>query len=281
VRLTSVPQLPTSWEARDNGVMLTFPGAIDRGVAGVAGNHFAQVWNYRYGADYGSPEYSVRHPGVAGHDALEVRSAHVLGDGRRLFLEIPQLRPAHQVHLRVRVGGPRPLDLFATVHALGPAFGAFPGYRPVAKTATAAAPLVAEVEPAGRNPWADGPAGRAIRVEAALGLQFATRRLKASPGERLSLTFTNPDHVPHNFVLVKPGALASVGGQINRLIAEPGAAARHYVPGSPEVLVWTDMVNPKGSTTIHFAAPPAAGEFPFLCSFPGHWQVMNGVLVVE
>ena len=53
--------------------------------------HFAQAWNYRYSAAYGSPELSPRHPGQPGHDALAIRSAHVLADGRTLFLEIPEL----------------------------------------------------------------------------------------------------------------------------------------------------------------------------------------------
>ena len=59
-------------------------------------NHFAQAWNYRYAASYGSPEMSPSHPGVPGHDAWAIRSAHVLADGKTLFLEIPEMRPVSQ-----------------------------------------------------------------------------------------------------------------------------------------------------------------------------------------
>jgi len=284
VRLVAPPLLPVAWEARDNGVRLTFSRPVEAAVAAVATNHFAQVWNNRYAADYGSPEYSVRHPGTPGHDALEVRSAHVLDGGRGLFLEIPQLTPASQLHVRLRVGGPRPLDLLATVHALAPAFTGFPGYEAVAKLPVPDAPMSAEVATAvaaRANPWAAGEAGRTILLEAALGLQFATKHLRAWPGERLSLTFKNPDLVPHNFVLAQPGSLASMGDQVNRLIARPGAAARHYVPDAPEIIAWTDMVNPGQEFTIHFDAPATPGPYPYFCSFPGHWQVMNGVLEVR
>ena len=283
VRVVAPPLLPVSWEARDNGVQMTFSRPVEAAVAANAKNHFAQVWNYRFAADYGSPEYSVRHPGTPGHDPLEVRSAHVLDDGRTVFLEIPQLTPANQLHLRLRVGGPRPLDVFATVHTLAPAFTAFPGYQPVAKLPVPDAPLSVDAVSAlssRPNPWAEGAAGRAIGMEAALGLQFATKKLSAHPGERLSLTFKNPDLVPHNFVLAKPGSLGALGDQVNKLISRPGAAARHYVPDSPDVLVWTDMVNPGQETTIHFDAPSTPGTYPYFCSFPGHWQVMNGVLEV-
>ena len=57
--------------------------------------------------------------------------------------------------------------------------------------------------------------------------------------------------------------------------------AKHYVPDSKDVLVFTDMVNPKAETTIHFTAPLEKGVYPYLCTFPGHWMVMNGVMKVE
>ena len=274
------PVLPVEWQAHENGVRLTFPQPLDRPLAEKAGSHFAQAWNYRYGRQYGSPEYSTLHPETPGHDPLEVRSAHVLDDGRSLFLEIPQLRPANQLHLRLRVGGPAQ-DLFATVHAQEPAFTAFPGYQPIAKRGTAAAPVLAATDTVADSPFAKGEPGRPVKIDAANGLQFATRRLEVRAGERLSLTFSNPDVVPHNWALIQPGKLAAIGDAVNRLIASPQAAARHYVPDSPDVLAWTAMINPGRSTTIHFTAPAQPGDYPYLCTFPGHWQVMNGVLVVK
>ncbi len=87
--------------------------------------------------------------------------------------------------------------------------------------------------------------------------------------------------MPHNWVLVKPGALPVVGDLTNRLIAEPDAVTRHYVPKSPDVLVFTDIVPPQGSFAIWFRAPLEKGRYPYLCTFPGHWMVMNGQMIVE
>ena len=42
-------------------------------------------------------------PASPGHDPLTIRSAHVLADGRTLFLEIPDLQPVNQLHLHLRV----------------------------------------------------------------------------------------------------------------------------------------------------------------------------------
>jgi azurin len=82
-------------------------------------------------------------------------------------------------------------------------------------------------------------------------------------------------------VLIRPGALERVGDLANKMVADPEAAVRHYVPASPDVLSYTDVVPPQERFTIHFRAPAEKGRYPFLCTFPGHWMVMNGQLIVE
>ena len=87
--------------------------------------------------------------------------------------------------------------------------------------------------------------------------------------------------MPHNWVLVKPGTLPEVGDLANKLIADPEAVARHYVPKTDDVLVYTDVVDPQSQFTIYFRAPAEKGRYPYLCTFPGHWMVMNGVMIVQ
>jgi azurin len=100
-------------------------------------------------------------------------------------------------------------------------------------------------------------------------------------GERVQLTFSNPDTVPHNWVLVRPNSLPQVGDLANKLIADPEAVLHQYVPKSDDVLVYTDIVPPQQSFTIWFNAPREKGRYPYLCTFPGHWMVMNGEMIVE
>jgi azurin len=87
--------------------------------------------------------------------------------------------------------------------------------------------------------------------------------------------------VPHNWVLIKPATLERVGDLANKIVSDPEAAVRHYVPASDDVLVYTDITGPNERFTIHFRAPTAKGRYPFLCTFPGHWMVMNGQMIVE
>ena len=286
VRYTGEPvQLPTGFHVYENGILLSFAAPVDRAVAGDASRQFAQAWNYRYSSAYGSAEYSPSHAGAVGHDRLPVAGAHVLGDGHSVFLELPDLQPTNQLHLRVQVGASDPQDLFLTVHSLDAPFTGFDSYQPREKT-IAAHPLLADLaalaHPPEPNPWRSPlPNARAMLVEAGKNLTFATRTITARPGEAIALTLKNPDVVPHNWVLIKPGALARVGAAVNRLVADPEAARRQYAPVSDDVLSYTDITTPGDSTTIHFIAPDTPGRYPYLCSFPGHWMVMNGQLIVE
>ncbi len=234
---------------------------LDPAVAGRADKHLVQAWNYRYSAAYGSPELSPRHPGQPGHDVLPIRSAHVLADGRTLFLEIPDLQPVNQLHLHLGMGteAGSAQDIYATVHRLGPPFSGFPGFRPAAKT-IAAHPILADMaapaHPPVRNRWLRH-LGRArpITIEAGKNLTFSVRSFKVKAGEAIRFTFINPDSVPHNWALVKPGALTRVGDLVNKIIAEPDAALRHYIPKSDDVLVYCDIVGPQDQFTIFFRAP--------------------------
>jgi azurin len=285
VRYTGQPvQLPCGFHVHENGVRISFTRPVNRTLAGEASGQFAQAWNYRYNSAYGSPEFSPRHFGTPGHDLLTIASAHILPDGRSVFLEIPDLQPVNQLHLHLRVDPGRPQDLFLTVHRLDAPFTDFPGYQALGKQ-IAAHPILTDLAMGAAfvpNPWKKKlPNPRAITMEAGKNLSFETRQFTVRAGENIKLTFSNPDVVPHNWILVKPGSLERVGDLTNKLVADPEAVTRHYVPRSDDVLCYTDIVAPRDSFTIYFRAPLQKGRYPYLCSFPGHWMVMNGQMIVE
>ncbi|HEX4588995.1 MAG TPA: DUF6797 domain-containing protein [Gemmataceae bacterium] len=285
VRYTGDPvQLPRRFHVHRNGVLVEFTRPLDRGFVEHADHHFAQAWNYRFSSGYGSPEYSPSHYGLPGHDPVPIASVRLLSDGRTVFFEMPDLQPVSQLHLNVGLAADRTCDLFVTVHKLDQPFRDLPSYheptRPIAPH-----PILKDLaydakrEP---NPWRIPIVGaREVRLEAGKNLTFATPTIHVKAGEAIRLTFANPDVVPHNWVLIKPGMLKTVGEMANRLIADPDAVARNYVPKADEVLVYTDVVPPQGKVTVFFRAPAGRGRYPFLCTFPGHWMVMNGEMFVE
>jgi putative heme-binding domain-containing protein len=274
-------QLPVAFEAHEDGVRVTFSEPLDPAYALKSEQQFAQAWNYRYSAGYGSQELSPSHPGVAGHDRLEVRSTRIEPDGRTLFVELPEIQPVNQLHLHLKIESGPGVDIFATVHRLRPPVSASASSKTIA-----AHPIFADMmalsHPPAPNPWqAEIPGARRIRIEAGKNLSFEPRLIRVRAGEPIRLVFVNPDAVPHNWALIRPGTLARVGDQVNRLIAQPDAVARRYVPDSADVLAYTDIAEPQGQVVISFRAPTTPGKYPYLCTFPGHWMVMNGELVVE
>ena len=55
---------------------------------------------------------------------------------------------------------------------------------------------------------------------------------------------------------------------------------KEYVPDMPEVLYYTRLVEPGQSDTIYLTAPTEPGPYEFVCTYPGHYLLMRGVLRV-
>jgi putative heme-binding domain-containing protein len=277
-------QFPVGIRVHENGVAISFSSPLDREIASNASNHFAQCWNYRYSSAYGSPEFSTKHFGMRAHDFVRISASHLLDDGKTLFLELPDLQPVNQLHLRIQTNAGSHREMFATVHKLARPFTEFDGYQPAVKK-IAAHPILRDLAMAARsipNPHQKKLAkARVIKIETGSNLSYKTRSFRVSAGEPIALTLSNPDVVPHNWALIKQGSLQRVGAMANRLISDPEAAVRHYIPESDDILAYTDVVLPRDDFTIYFRAPKQPGRYPYLCTFPGHWLVMNGEMIVE
>ncbi len=276
-------QLPIGLHVYENGVMLRFTQNVDPQKLAERRNHFAQAWNYRYSGAYGSPELSPSHPLTIGHDTLDITGVVAI-DSHTVFVELPDLQPVNQLQLVLQVDAGKPQEILATVHTLDKPFTKYPGYREMPKT-IAAHPQAIDMEllkPGLPNPWRARQDFQAtLEIAAGSNLTFSARTLKVKAGSRTRLVFKNPDGVPHNWALVERGKLAEIGDAINRLIADPEAVRRQYVPQSPCVLCYTDITQPDQQSVIYFTAPTEPGRYPYLCTFPGHWMVMNGELIVE
>ena len=227
---------------------------------------------------------STRHPGMRGHDLITIRQVHLLADGRTMFLEMPDLQSVNQLHLRLQFLPGEFQDLFCTVHRLAAPREDIPNYQAAVKS-IAPHPILADLAMATRsvpNSYREKiKNARAIRLEIGTNLSYQTRLVRARAGEPIALTLVNPDVVPHNWALGKPGTLERIGALADRLISDPEASLRHYIPLTDDVLAHTDVVPPKGTFTIYFHAPEQSGRYPYLCTFPGHWKVMNGVMIVD
>jgi azurin len=117
-----------------------------------------------------------------------------------------------------------------------------------------------------------------IRIASAPGLKFDLSAFSVRPGAEVEVIFSNTEEMLHNFVIVKPGTREAVGQAA--LMLGAGAAERDFVPPSPDVLFATKVVPAGTSVSLKFSAPTELGDYPYVCTFPGHYVLMFGTMIV-
>ena len=109
-------------------------------------------------------------------------------------------------------------------------------------------------------------------------MSYDQKSLNVKAGTTIKLKFINTSTdaaMPHNWVLVYFGTMEAVAKA-----AIDAGKANSFVPNTNDVLIATKLLGPKEETEITFPAPPA-GKYQFVCTYPGHWTLMNGDFIVE
>ncbi len=120
-----------------------------------------------------------------------------------------------------------------------------------------------------------------IYIKAIVGeMKFDKTAFTVKAGSRVKIVFENPDFMQHNMLIIKPGTLDAVGKAADEIAKTPSGAEMQYIPNVSEVLFSTPLVNPEEKYELSFEVPKTAGDYPFVCTFPGHWRIMNGIMTV-
>ncbi len=128
------------------------------------------------------------------------------------------------------------------------------------------------------------PAGyesaRTITVGVKPGLKFATDLIEGVVGEKVAIEFVNDDvtGLMHNLAVITPGSLQKVIAASMKI--GPDAVEKNFIPDIPEVLAATPQVAINRKFTLYFSIPDSPGDYYFICTYPGHGQLMNGVFRV-
>ncbi len=115
---------------------------------------------------------------------------------------------------------------------------------------------------------------------------FDIKEFTVKAGQKVKLTLVNPaasvTRQPHNILIVKQGKKEVVGALANAGLTDPDfLTKKNAVPESEDILFHSKLVLPGASETIEFTAPSEPGDYPYLCTYPGHWILMNGVMKVK
>ncbi len=111
-------------------------------------------------------------------------------------------------------------------------------------------------------------------------MSYDKELIAVQAGKPVEFVLENSDLMPHNFVIVRPGALEEVGMQAEASAQQPGFAERQFVPNSPHVLAKSQLLQPRATQKVSFMVPKTPGVYPFVCTYPGHWRRMYGALYV-
>lgn len=113
-------------------------------------------------------------------------------------------------------------------------------------------------------------------------MRYDIAQLVVEAGKPFQIVFENPDAMPHNMVFVQPGTYQDVAVSVQTQAPDKlDSKGRAYIPeNDPRVIAATHMIEPGKSEILHLTAPEKEDTYEYVCTFPGHWAIMNGKLIV-
>jgi putative membrane-bound dehydrogenase-like protein len=142
----------------------------------------------------------------------------------------------------------------------------------------------------GQDPGESQPAHKPRKHDAQITLStvpekmaYDIKQFTVNPGQRVFLTLKNTDSMQHNIVIIKIGTLPDFGMKADAFLTHPDAAKKNYIPRMPHgtIIANSGMLDPGTQEVIVFDAPIVPGDYPYVCTFPGHWRMMQGVMTVR
>ncbi len=85
------------------GVHLSFTQKLDPQTATDPENYAVRRWNYKRTQAYGSPTFKVSDPEQRGNETVNVTSAKLSADGKTVTLDVEDLLPCDQQHIKFRI----------------------------------------------------------------------------------------------------------------------------------------------------------------------------------
>lgn len=110
-------------------------------------------------------------------------------------------------------------------------------------------------------------------------MMYDVKELTVKAGKKVKLTFTNEDFMPHNLLLVQPGKIDEIANQALTMGAKGFETG--FIPDNKNIIWHTKLLDAGKDEVVEFNAPAKPGDYPYMCSFPGHSIIMRGMLHVK
>ncbi|MFN3782706.1 MAG: plastocyanin/azurin family copper-binding protein [Spirosomataceae bacterium] len=278
-------------ESVADGFMLTFTQEVDRKSAEDPSSYALNRFNYKYHHYYGSPIINAK--------TLEIKGIRVSDDGKSVHLSLDSLKLGDIYEIKAE--GLENKDAMPLLHSTGYFtlnaintakkgldLTKYAVQKPMAmdehahhamSTETAGTEVVSAKRQNQMPETWNGKPDMIIKLGTKPGLKFNASKIQIKAGSKVQLIFNNNDDMLHNLLLVEPNAVDKVGQAAFELGLEGEQKA--YVPDLPEVLFHTGLLQPETRETIYFEAPKKKGNYTLVCTFPGHYTLMQATLVVK
>ena len=109
-------------------------------------------------------------------------------------------------------------------------------------------------------------------------MKFDKKNITVKAGSWVRINLVNEGVDPamlHNIVFVKYGTRKEVAKQ--SIEAGPDL---QFVPKSSDVIAYSDLADPGETVVLEFEAPEK-GNYEFICTYPGHSEIMRGYFFVK
>ena len=109
-------------------------------------------------------------------------------------------------------------------------------------------------------------------------MAYDTKVLEVKAGSTVKITLVNEGidaSMIHNIVFVKKGTTEEVA-----MACVAAGPDKKFVAENPNIIAASGLANPQQTIVLEFTAPPK-GDYEFLCTYPGHSNMMKGWLYVE
>jgi azurin/glucose/arabinose dehydrogenase len=273
-----------------DGFEIIFTSPVDKTAAAAQDAYKLSSFTYKYHHTYGSP--------IVNTNEVPLKGIIVSDDGLKVRLVVdPAVLRKGYVH-EIKAEGVRGTEGNSLLHNTGYytlneiASGAAANSSQFTTTVKATADHSNHTMPAAESTttvvtakrtaempssWTKGP-DQVIIIGTVPGLKFDISEIQVKAGSKVKIVFNNNDDMLHNLVITKPGTANAVG-EAGLNLGLKGSEMQ-YVPNSADVLFHTNIVEPEKSESLYFVAPKQTGTYQYVCTFPGHYTLMQGKLKV-
>ena len=262
-------------EVKPDGFLISFTQPVDPATATAPDSYSITDFTYKYHQTYGSP--------VTNKESRIIKDITIGQDGKSVHLKLDRFRPGYIYE--IKTPGVKTTSGQSLLHDFG--YYTLNQVPQGGENMTNLSTEAVEVSEATGNTkrvnelpasWKNGPEVE-LEIGTKPGLLFDQSFLMVKAGQKVMLTFNNPDDMLHNFVIVQPNKADAVGSAAMKLGLD--GEEKGYIPDSEDILFHTGLLQPGSSETIYFTAPTKPGKYQYVCTFPGHHMVMRGILQVK